>query len=92
MKAPSLTSTLALVMSLRSMVRLRKWRDSSGSIVLVNLLLTGWGVERLHALTVTYTYSILQSFFLNRVWSYRDDGPAGRAFSGTVLLIYRAMS
>ena len=53
---------------------------TNGAAYSIYLLLTGSGVERLPALTVTYTYSILQSFFLNRVWSYRDEGPAGPAF------------
>src|SRR5215469_9445623 len=53
---------------------------TNGAAYSIYLLLTDFGVEPLPALTVTYTYSILQSFFLNRVWSYRDDGPAGPAF------------
>ena len=64
---------------------------TNGAAYSIYLLLTGPGVERLHALIVTYMYSILQSFFLNQVWSYRDDGRRGRHFFGTVLLIYRAM-
>jgi putative flippase GtrA len=53
---------------------------TNGAAYSIYLLLTDFGVKQLPALTVTYTYSILQSFFLNRVWSYRDERPAGPAF------------
>jgi putative flippase GtrA len=53
---------------------------TNGAAYSIYLLLTGFGLEPLPALAVTYIYSILQSFFLNRVWSYRNDGPAGPSF------------
>ena len=53
---------------------------TNGAAYSIYLLLSGFGVEPLPALAVTYVYSILQSFFLNRVWSYRDDSRAWPAF------------
>ena len=50
---------------------------TNGAGYFIYLVLTGAGVAPLAAVPITYAYCILQSFFLNRTWSYRDDSPPG---------------
>ena len=50
---------------------------------------TDAGVPLVAAVIIVYTYSILQSFFLNRAWSYRHRNPASRRLPGISLPTFR---
>lgn len=44
------------------------------------LALTGMGVRPELAMSIVYVVGVLQTFVVNRAWSFRHDGPAPGAF------------
>jgi putative flippase GtrA len=52
---------------------------SNAALYLLYLLLTQLGLGHKLAASITYAIGVLQTFFFNRSWSFRDRGAAGPA-------------